>query len=125
MNPTPNRKSTGRLWRIKSVWRFGSNVQIGLSERFGEERENGAQRKIVKRERSAHPLREELCRKYFQTDRITFGCDCAGPWERGPTAKRMKYFLHAGDSALLFSEDDHNTVAKGDALLIPPKRQSV
>lgn len=69
---------------------------------------------------------EEICRQYFQTDKITFGMSELGPWkvgglDTGHAEADEVFFCVQGHVLCYFPEDDHYyELWKGDALLIPP-----
>ena len=69
---------------------------------------------------------EELCRNYFQTDKITFGMSILKPGvigglDPGHAEADEVFFCSRGHVACYFPEDDnYYELEEGDALLIPP-----
>jgi mannose-6-phosphate isomerase-like protein (cupin superfamily) len=84
--------------------------------------------KIVKQKEARPSFEgEELCRNYFQTDRITFGMSilrpgAVGALDPGHAEADEVFFCMQGTVLCYFPEDDHYyQLEKGDALLIPEK----
>jgi mannose-6-phosphate isomerase-like protein (cupin superfamily) len=69
---------------------------------------------------------QELCRNYFQTDRITFGASILKPGvtgglDVGHAEADEVFFCMKGHVVCHFPEDNHYyELEQGDALLIPP-----
>lgn len=85
-------------------------------------------RGIVKGFKDANVFMEgrEVCRQYFQTDKITFGLSELAPGEIGDldpghSEADEVFFCMQGHVLCYFPEEDkYYELEKGDALLIPP-----
>ncbi|MEA5003477.1 MAG: cupin domain-containing protein [Christensenella sp.] len=86
-------------------------------------------RGVIKSEREAQTSLEgeELCRLYYQTEKITFGVSKLKPGTTGDLDSGHKdadevFYCMRGNVLCYFPEDDHYyELREGDALLIPPE----